>query len=407
VNKPPAIALGALIALAALAELPGPAVAEAPPRSFEWVALPVANFDADAGFGLGGIGSLALQSPGVTPYRAAARLRIFATTRLVQNHELSWDVLHAGHPRLRVFGHIAAFATINRTYCGLGNEVTCDPAEAERAADQAGLAVDTGAREDFVRRYYLRRFLGPGAQMGGRWRLDERDRLSLFASWRMSLYRAGTLRERGDDPGSLYAIDHPHGEDGIASVPQLGIMYDTRDHEPAPTRGVWLEGSVRGAAPATGSTWRFAALNATGRGYLSVRPGLVAATRLAADLAAGDLPVEELGFVGSAELFSAFGGSAFGRGVRAHRYAGRIKLLGQQELRLELPRRFAAVSFVDAGWIGLGWNDVGGDPRHVLASTGAGLRWAHSETFILRADLGLSPLEGWSPQLYLQLGHLF
>jgi hypothetical protein len=306
------------------------------------------------------------------------------------------------HRRLRVFARLFYFSTVNRNYCGVGNEVTCDPAVAEAAADTAGLAGD--ARADFVRHYYLVRFLVPGGQLSGRWRICEGGPTSVFASWRVQYYRSGGLGERGPFPGSLYAIDHPGGEEGFASVPQLGIMYDTRDREGTPSSGLWLEASARVTA---GGAWTFGGVNATARAYHRLHDRVVSATRAVVDIGAGDPPLAELGLVNAADTYVAFGGELAGRGIREHRYVGRVKAIAQQELRIDVSRRWQTVAFLDLGWIGVSLDNVGGKAARVLGGGGAGARFVHSQTFILRADVGISPHEGWSPQIYLQLGHLF
>lgn len=397
-------AAGAASLALVLVLAPPPAHAEGEPG---WAggAVPVLNYDADAGFGLGAIGTLARHDPDARPYRVALQAQVFVTSERVHGHELRWDVVGVGHRRLRLFGRVGYFATVNRNHCGLGNEVECAPAEAEAAADAAGLAPGSPERVELVRHFHQVRYVNPFAQAGARWRLGRR--LSAFGQWRLYDYRPGTLRERGPYPGSLYARAHPDGEAGLASVPQLGVMVDSRDAEGTPARGAWVEVSLRVADAATGSAWRFAGVNVTTRAYQRLAPWLVLATRQVTDVAAGALPLPELGLVNAAETYVAFGGQAMGRGVREHRYVGRIKVLGQLELRADLSRRWGAIAFVDAGWIAVDLADVGGDPARVLGSTGAGVRFVQHQTFILRADVGLSPHEGWAPQLYLQLGHLY
>lgn len=369
-------------------------------------AVPFVNYDADAGFGAGAIGSLSLHRPHATPHRAAFLLQAFVSSEHVQAHELRWDVVLPSHPGLRVFGRAAYFASVNRNYCGLGNAVTCDPAVAEAAADAAGLAMGSDARADFVRHYHHVRFLAGTFHLGARWRTGRRA-LSGFAQWRALYIQPGTWRDRGPYPGSMYATDHPDGEPGLISAPQVGVMFDTRDSETIPSRGRWLEASVRGGGTVTGSAWSFVGGNVSARLYHGVAPGVVSATRLVADGLAGSPPVAELGQVHAAESYVAFGGQSAGRGIREHRFIGAIKLLAQEELRVPLSRRWVGVGFVDVGWIAVDWDRVGGDPARVLWSTGAGLRYMRNPGFILRADVGVSPIEGWAPQVYLYLGHLY
>jgi hypothetical protein len=392
--------------LAALLALSTPARADRA-AGWSWGAVPFANFDADAGYGIGGVGTIAWHRPGFAPYRAQLFAQLFVTSERVQAHELRADVPGAGHPRLRLSARAGYFATVNRNYCGLGNAVDCDPAVAVAAADAAGLAAGTDERADFVRRYYRVRFVNPYLHPAARWRLDGRGALSAFAGWRLAWYRSGTLGDRGPYPGSLYESDHPDGEPGWISLPLAGLLYDTRDSETLPSRGVFVETSLHATAPALGSSWSFGGGNLTTRVYHRLTGRLVSATRLIADGTLGDPPVAELGLIDATETYVGFGGSVVGRGIREHRYVGRVRLIAQQELRLDLSRRWVGVGFADAGWIAVDWTDVGGDPDRVLWTAGAGLRYVSSPTFILRADLGLSPSEDFAPQLYLYLGHLY
>jgi hypothetical protein len=359
---------------------------------WRWGALPVANYDADAGFGLGAIGTLTLHEAGVTPHRASFLLQLFATTERVQGHEARWDVVGAFDPRLRLSGRIALFSTVNNNYCGTG-DVTCATSDAEAAADAAGLGPGE-ARDDFVRHYYHLRFVSPSLRLGARWRFG--GALSAFAQWRVAYYRSGTFGTRGPYPGSLYAVDHPDGEPGWASVPQVGVMIDTRDREGTPSAGVWLEASLHGATRVLGSSWQYGGATAIARVYHRLASRVVSATRIAIDVSVGDPPIPELSLVNAADDFVAFGGQNAGRGIRGARYIGDLMALAQTELRVDVSRRWVVLGFVDAAWV-----------DGVVGSGGIGARFVVSQTFILRADVGTSPHEGWAAQAYVYLGHVF
>jgi hypothetical protein len=139
--------------------------------------------------------------------------------------------------------------------------------------------------------------------------------------------------------------------------------------------------------------------------YRRLTARLVSATRAVADVASGDLPVAELGLVNAAETYVAFGGASAGRGIREFRYIGAVKLLAQQELRFDVSRRWVGVGFVDAAWVAADWDDRGAG--RLRGAAGLGARFVKDQTFILRADVGVSPHEGWAPQVYLYLGHLY
>lgn len=55
---------------------------------------------------------------------------------------------------------------------------------------------------------------------------------------------------------------------GISSSVRLGMMYDTRDVEAAPTRGIWAEAHISAAPKFIGNTMGYARYNVTWRHYL-------------------------------------------------------------------------------------------------------------------------------------------
>ncbi len=340
------------------------------------------------------------------------------TTRGVHAHELRWEGLELVDLPLRAWVQLGYFASRSRTFCGTGNEVDCDPAVAEVAARGQGHEPSSQAYEQAVDRYYLFPMTMPYGVLNLRWRLREGPRkVELFGGWRGNLYSSGLPGEPGPYPGSLYAAEFPQGEAGLASVFQLGALLDARDQEPSATRGFFVEASLRASSPVWGSAWDFVGFHNSWQLFLSLDPGqrVVLADRFVVDLLAGDVHSHELAQVGGTAYYFVYGGYMFGRGIRESRYLGRIKLMDQLELRwmpleLTLLRQrvdVGTVTFVDLGCIGLDWGDWGGDPARLLPATGAGLRLALNEDFVVRADLGVSPVEDWTPALYLLVGQTF
>ncbi len=404
----------------------GPAMAVPVPEvdepHFGFGGVPALAYDADNGFGFGVLGTL-YWLDGTKPYRYALTLQLFMTTKLLTDNFIGLDAVDLFDLPLRLNVEAGYLQTATQNYCGLGAAVTCDPGVAKAAAAKVR---GEQAREEFERRYYQARFAAPKARVQGRWALlPLPNKLEIFGGWRALWYLPGTpFDEDGDGapdfypyPGSLYAQDHPEGEGGLASVLQLGVMLDGRDNEPAPTRGYWVEGSVRGATPVWGSRWTWAGLNATARGYvpLDSEREVVLATRLVLDVVVGDIPVFEMARVGGSSDYYAFGGSEMGRGVRAQRFMGKVKALDQTELRWTpahwawFDQRFAfgVGAFIDAGLIGDEVLDLGPDAGRVLFGTGALARLAWNENFVLRLDVATSPEESWGISPYILVSNLF
>lgn len=395
-------------------------------HEFLFVPLPMVVANSDEGFGGGAVLALHHHHGGVEPLRDDLSLRIYITSRLVQRHELRWEGIQVFDLPLRMWARVGLFSTVTQTFCGHGNGVTCDESVARQHAEDAGLEEGSEAFDDFVRRYYFMRYIRPHADTVMRWRLrDKPHRVELLTGWRLGWYIPGGFFEPGPWPGSLYEQLHPSGEPGLSSVPQLGITVDNRDFEPAPSHGYFAEASVRGAHPWIGSTWSWAGMNLSLHGYdeLLASPHLVYAGRVLVDLAAGDMPTEEIAEIGGTKDHGAFGGQWIGRGVRDRRYLGKLKLVHQSELRADLfgfdvlGIRFdtGLVGFADVGFIGWDWDNLTGsapgDPWRagnalgLVWGAGVGVRVLVNRAIVARGELAASPLEARSPSFYTPVGN--
>ncbi len=399
-----------------------------PPAPWTWNigGIPALAFDQDNGIVFGAVGSVYFHDGVTNPYRLAVSAQIIFSSKLVQDHYLGFDFLNVADLPLRLTARLGWSQSLSQNYCGVGMAVTCDPVVAEAAADDAGLKGIE--RDDFLRHYYAIRFMNPYATLQGRWALNPLPRrVEIFGGWRGSAYIPGTWADDDKDgeadlspyPGSFYADDFPQGEPGFASVLQAGIMYDTRDNEPSPRRGVWAETSVRGAAPFWGSTWTWGGANATVRTFVPLLDGeaplrLTLASRVVVDAVVGDPPIQEIVRPGGFIDYLSFGGSEMGRGIRVQRYVGKLKLYAQNELRWRFVewemfgQKFAASTnaFVDAGVVGEEILDpkLAGQPP---VGFGGALLLHWAENFMLRIDIATSAVENFGTSVYINIGQTF
>ena len=87
-----------------------------------------------------------------------------------------------------------------------------------------------------------------------------------------------------------------------------------------------------------------------------------------------------------------------GRGVREHRYIGKIKVMAQTELRADLFRLvlfrraidFGGAVFVDGAYLAADWDQL---PGGLLGSGGVGVRILFNDSFVARLDIAASPFE--------------
>ena len=408
-------------------DAPTPPIVDPDAHRWTIAAVPTVTFNTDEGFGTGGVISLFHHHEGITPFRNELRFNIFISSKLIQAHAITWDGIKPFGLPGRVYARLRYFSTVSQNYCGVGNLVDCDPTDAENAAVARGLVDDDDRDDDsydvFTRRYHLMRFIRPEATLLYRhWLRDKPYRTELLVGWRGSYTIPGDIEHRDPYPGSRYAQDFPVGEEGLSSVPILGVIVDDRDDEVFPMRGFVSEVSVRGGHAFTGS--RFEHVGATGIGAFffalagsgtSSAPRVVLATRFIADVMIGNPSTEELARIGGTIDSIAFGGSAIGRGIREHRYLGKLKFINQTELRAQLldvnvldqDLSFGTALFSDSALIGYDVDDFRGNPFQPLATIGISARLIWNKTFAVRADLATSPNEANGPGFYIIVNQAF
>ncbi|UYZ63536.1 outer membrane protein assembly factor [Hymenobacter weizhouensis] len=204
---------------------------------------------------------------------------------------------------------------------------------------------------------------------------------------------------------SLLARDYRQGrifglEGGWVSLLQTALIYDTRDFEPDPTRGVYVEVANEFSNPIIGSEFRFDKLFVQGRYYRRLPVGR--RTVLAGRVGVGNIFGAEAPFFEFQDQWSpdgsinALGGRQSLRGYRANRFLARSLAFANAELRVRLADvqvgkqsfGLGVAPFLDAGTVRDRWQDLSFD--RVKLSYGAGARIAWNLSTIVFADYGLS-----------------
>ncbi len=186
-------------------------------------------------------------------------------------------------------------------------------------------------------------------------------------------------------------------------------MLDKRNNEPSPTSGYWLESTVRGGLVDWQCVELFrhqrccALLSAFDEGHR-----VVLASQTIADVIFGDLPLDAMSRVGGTQSlsdYSAIGGQYLGRGIREQLYVGRIKGIQQLELRVRVAsfdlwkQHFDIVpaAFSDFAVTSSDFAHFTKEIGELYLGFGGALRIHWNKTFIIRADIGVSPAENFSP----------
>ncbi|MEW5855374.1 MAG: BamA/TamA family outer membrane protein, partial [Myxococcota bacterium] len=398
--------------------------------------IPFVIYNSDWGVGGGAKGAVYWYAGGIKPYALRVDFQLFITTKLVQFHYVGFDIPRVLGTPLRLDGSVWYTSSLTENYCGLGGGATCSPGVG-RAAGREYLAAHglnekntatMAASEELGRKYYQFRQLAPYGVVNARYGVT--DQVDLFASYKLQYYRIDPY------PLSQLAEEKPLGmRGGTTSMPQLGVVFDTRDHEPAPTFGIFSEVSARVSSRAWGSGYDWFGVNATFRGYAPLTPSrnIVLAMRFIADMMFGNVPFYEQNSIGGSDQITGLGGERSIRGIRASRFRGKGKFIFTPEFRatwvtFNLPLGklgspeidIGNTAYIDVGKVISEWPTAAVSATGVVVTehdhrpfnelvygAGAGLRIGINRVFILKGDVAVSPLEPGSPGIYLNVGHVF
>lgn len=405
-----------------------------PADRMEFTLLPVLNYSSDRGFGFGAYSIIARFREDVSPYLWRLYFRLSATVKLKEDGEAEFPYhedfvrldlpgLVGGRLRLNVRAGFFRFSTTG--YYGLGN------------ASQRLIGGNTPSSLVKPSTYYQYDRIYPEAMIMARWRLWRKGRkqLNLFYGG-SAVYNVTEVRTGTKLAEDIQASMHQRGERGDFLREQLrglsphvrlegtiGLIWDSRDSEFAPSKGMFHELSVRGGTGFS-SSLAYVGINAKAHLFLSLwKEYLVLAVRMIGDVLLGNPPLYELTRFGGIFPNEGPGG---GFGVRAtvpQRYYGRAKWIGNLELRSKIIQlqiwrlriNLGLVAFFDAGrvWGALSYasdtlrQSVDGEDPGIKYSFGGGGRLQLGSTVVLRADVAYSPSEGGNLGFFFILGHMF
>jgi hypothetical protein len=362
----------------------------------EFNLLPVGGGTTDIGIGGGYFAGLARVEEGYDPYLWNIESAGLVTFKLLGGEKIVLpyqdDYVQLTVPRL--FGIPLRFELRSEYswettlgYYGLGN---ASPAPTNSAS-----------------KYNQYGRLHPEALVDVRWRVV--DHLAAMAgvdfseSW---LQIAQNSKLASDLQTGSPEVKHLLGTVDTAGVATAlgGLQWDTRDNEVSSHSGsydtVGLKISPGGLKE---SPYRYAEMTAIARGFVPiVGPHVVLAMRLVGDVLVGQPPFYELSRFQDAYATYALGGQNGVRGVPGQRYYGKVKVLGNLEIRTEIasfralgkPMTFGVVGLADGGRV---WADTSSHPEldgtriGLKYGLGGGLRLQSGSSFVLRLDVAWSP----------------
>ncbi len=195
---------------------------------------------------------------------------------------------------------------------------------------------------------------------------------------------------------------------------RLGIAYDTRDFEPDPNRGVFVDAALDVDTAALGSEYDYVRFLVAGRGYYSPIPDhadLVLAMRVAFVWQSSGTPFFSMNsFPFTEDPRAGLGGHRTLRGYRQDRFVAPVMAVANQEVRWTFGRTtlwrqklaFIAVPFLDVGRPFDGLADL--SIRRWRPSYGGALRISWNLATVVTVDYGMSPEDSG---LYINFNHIF
>jgi hypothetical protein len=384
------VVLGALLASPSHADKLTPADLANKSDGGYLTGLPLFAYSTDIGLGLGARvyyywdGHPSDPRFAYTPYLYRVFLQGFASTRGIQFHWLDLDAPRIFDTPYRIRSQLIYGRNINANYFGLGKRALlplafpgasrtygsyADYTRDQRRIDPDGQAFTKYDQFDGLRPVWIASIE----------RLFAGDRMRVLAGFGVSYARirdytgkrvdaidaAGRDAQAPEAPTRL-ATDCAAGllvgcAGGRDNYLRLGISYDTRDYEPDPNSGAFVDLAVDAGTVALGSQYDYLRALVAARGYWSPFPDaadLVLAGRALLEAQSNGTPffgMNALPFTEDPRL--GLGGHRTLRGFRQDRFVGSVMAAASAELRWTWGhirirgQRFAflAVPFVDAG----------------------------------------------------------
>jgi outer membrane protein assembly factor BamA len=380
--------------------------------------LPLVNYDTNTGLGFGARAYYYFDGQrddprfAYTPYLYRAFLQVFFTTGGYQFHWLDIDARNVFGSAFMFRGQFIYQRNTYQHYFGVGSSsmqrLTFSGSERsyqryadyQSALDQVDPAGQTLTLYDNYRfiqplailsleRPLLRGLLRPMVGVG----LSYND-ITDYTGDRVNVQQDGAEAPAVMGPTRLFedcAAGRIVGcEGGWNNFLRLGLSFDTRDYEPDPNRGLFIDVALDAGTRALGSRYTWVRGMLTPRAYLSLLPGLtdlVLATRATFVASTSDTPFFNMGLIPyTEEPRSGLGGLRTLRGYKQDRFVGPVMTLLNTELRWTFAHsQFFGQRF---GWMAVPFMDIGAVFDRVSDLTLRG--WKRDQGLALRAAWNLA-----------------
>jgi hypothetical protein len=408
--------------------------------------LPLLNYTTDTGLGYGARayyyydGARSDPRFATTPYLYRVFLQAFASTNGLQYHWLDFDAPKIGDTPYRVRSQLIFERNTASNYFGIGDQSLGKlsfPAISEQFTDfttysNALEKVFDGKTYERFNQYDLIRPIWIASIE----RLFFHDRIRTLAGFGFSYakindYTNHLVPAEDDNGNSIKAVEAPTrlaidcgyaGQPGPAKIVgcgggwdnfiRLGVSYDTRDYEPDPKHGVFLEGALDIGTIALGSQYDYARAMMSARGFWSPFPqNIVFAGRAVFEYETSGTPFFSMDTIPfTDDPRTGLGGNRTLRGYRQDRFVGPVSTLLNGEVRWTWGHKslwgqkfaFFLVPFVEAGRVYDHLSEL--TYRDWKPAYGGAFRIAWNLATIISVDYGFSPEDN---DFYVNFNHMF
>ena len=384
-------------------------------EGFYVTGIPYISSDPLNGFGLGAETQLFFNGKksdpffAYTPFRAEVDLTFFYTTRQEREIKMETEVPYIFNTKWRFHGELGYEVDPNQLYFGLGERSLNGLGYATYDAYNNSLSGNKAYFNTYQKKESILNFILHRSFWNGKMRF--------FFGFE---YAKGVYTTPLNNNSFLNEDFLLHNITGTGTnlIPMLqpGILYDSRDLETDPNRGIFAEVMYEISPAILGSSLNFTKLLVHYNFYHKVLPKkikrLVFATRMGINIVQGNAPFFEYTDGESSEQsIVMLGGPVTLRGYVQNRFTGAVMDFANVEMRYRFMQTsiwkqnlsFSGVPFVDAGGV---WDKVSrmNNWQNYRFCEGLGLRIGWNENTTLRFDYAFSP-EG--QQFFFQLGQTF
>jgi hypothetical protein len=370
-------------------------------------ALPLVGYDTNLGLGLGAGAHYTITGArsdplfAYTPYRHRLYVQAYLTTGGYQQHILSYDGFFVGNSPYRVRAVLTFERNTNANYFGVGTGTLANLSYhgVSYATYDAAAAAAGGT-------YYHYTYNRPQGQValersffGGKMR----------ALYGVNVQYVGISRYDTASAPTKLGLDCASGaatgcNGGWNNTLRAGVSFDTRDFDPDPNAGFFVDSTGQWSARGFGSLADYLRWTTAARVYVSPFPklaDLVVAGRVLYSVQSAKVPFFSMntlamaGGTDDATDQTGLGGERTLRGYRQDRFIGQVDVAANLEVRWTFVRfpllhqhfSLQVAPFVDSGRV---FDQVGLSFSDWKTDVGAGLRVGWNYSTIVMFDFGVS-----------------